>query len=95
MLPKTIACTLTAVPMLSSILFNLRYSIARSLFQLSNTALMATRSCSFQSFAGNALLLVLLKGVEVGRRSAGPASRFVFRSVSDFAAPTAFLTFAI
>ena len=46
MLPNTIAWTLTAVPISSSILLILRYSIARGFIQLSNTAMMAARSCA-------------------------------------------------
>ena len=48
-LPNTIAWMFTAVPIFSSILLSLRYSIARSFIQLSNTALIAARSCSLRS----------------------------------------------
>jgi hypothetical protein len=40
------ACTLTAVPQDSGISFNSRYTSARSLFQLSNTANTEPQSCS-------------------------------------------------
>ena len=53
MLPKTIACTLTAVPRSSGMRSILRYSQARSFIQLRNTASMASRSCTATS-CGNA-----------------------------------------
>ena len=49
LLPNTMDCTLTAVPRSSAILFCLRYSVARGLFQLPNTASMASCSCTLGS----------------------------------------------
>ena len=46
MLPNTMACTFTAVPHSSGILLSLRYSLALSFIQLSNTASTAPHSCS-------------------------------------------------
>ena len=46
-LPNTIACTLTAVPHSAGIPSILRYRIARSFIQLSNTAQIAPQSCSY------------------------------------------------
>ena len=68
MLPNTIACTLTAVPMLSSILLILRYSIARGFIQLSNTALMAIRSCSLASLTGKTKPLFCLERLQITLR---------------------------
>lgn len=46
MLPNTMACTFTAVPFRPTIWFTLRYTLARSDCQESNTALMEYLSCS-------------------------------------------------
>ena len=50
MLPNTIAITETAVPHSAGIPSILRYRIARSFIQLSNTAHIAPHSCSIGSF---------------------------------------------
>ena len=48
LLPNTICWTLTAVPQSSGIRFWRRYSTARSPTQESNTARIASRSCSWR-----------------------------------------------
>ena len=53
-LPKTMLCTLTAVPSSAEIPSIFRYSRARGLFQLAKTAPMAPQSCSCGSW-GNGL----------------------------------------
>jgi hypothetical protein len=57
MLPKTMDCTVTAVPQSSGMALSLRYVMARGLIQLPNTAPTAPQSCS-QGSSGNIFPLV-------------------------------------
>ncbi len=103
MFPKTIRCTVTAVPKVSGIPYSLRYAAARSPIQESKTAPMASSSCSLGSSGKPALAsrATMPSNRSTNSRRSGavssvsastPRSRFISSMASSKRCPGTFKT---